>query len=219
MNKPIQGVLFDLDGTLIDTYNIILASFRYTMKTLLGKDFPDEVLMQKVGQPLTVQMWDFTSSQEVHDEMLRVYREHNEATHDSLVRSFAGVAECLQGIQALGLSCGVVTSKRHELAQRGLDCTGLSPYIQLLIGSDDCDVFKPEPGPVLKACECFDLNPQRCVYVGDSPFDMQAGNAAHCISIAVLWGMFSQEALSAQNPNYLCTSPNELLLLLRDLVK
>ena len=73
----VRGVLFDLDGTLLDTQRLILVSFRHAVETVLGKSMPDELLMAKVGQPLTVQMWDFTDDQEVHDELLAVYRDYN----------------------------------------------------------------------------------------------------------------------------------------------
>ena len=206
-----HAVLFDLDGTLIDTYQIILASFRHTVKTFLGRDFPDEVLMQKVGQPLTVQMWDFTDDQELHDEMLRVYREHNEATHDALVKAFPGIPELLCAINQKHIPCAVVTSKMHALAQRGLHFSGIESYIDFIISPDDCPIFKPNPEPVLLGCARLGVQPKDCLYVGDSPFDIQAGNAAGCKTVAVSWGMFSEDALRAENPDVVCARPEELL--------
>lgn len=91
----VRGVLFDLDGTLLDTERLILVSFRHAVETVLGKSIPDERLMAKVGQPLTVQMWDFTDDQVVHDELLGTYRAYNERVHDDLVGIFPGVADAL----------------------------------------------------------------------------------------------------------------------------
>ena len=206
MNNSIKGVLFDLDGTLIDSHDLILASFRYATREVLRKDIPDEVLMQKVGQPLTVQMWDFTSDAAVHDELLRVYREHNARVHDELIRSFPGVREALCALRDARVPMGVVTSKMHEAAQQGLEACGLAEFFPILVAPDDWPEYKPEPGPVLYGCKLLSLPASTCLYVGDSPFDMQAGNAAGCMTAAATWGMFSADELLAERPDYRCES-------------
>ena len=122
-----KGILFDNDGTLVDTHEIILASFRHCTRTVLGKVIPDEVLLRKVGQPLAVQMRDFTDDPAQQEELLRVYREYNHAIHDDAVRAFPGVAEGLAELDRRGFALGVVTSKMHALAWRGLQRTGLAP--------------------------------------------------------------------------------------------
>ena len=180
----VRGVLFDLDGTLLDTQRLILVSFRHAVETVLGKSMPDELLMAKVGQPLTVQMWDFTDDQEVHDELLAVYRDYNARVHDDLIRIFPGV--------------------------RGLATFGLDGAFDLLIGSDDCAAHKPDPGPVLQGCRQLGLRPEECAYVGDSPFDLQAGRGAGCPTAAVLWGMFPEEVLLAEKPEVACRNVEEL---------
>ena len=88
MDNTCKAVLFDLDGTLIDTYQLILESFRHATRKVLGRVIPDEQLMVKVGQPLSTQIWDWTDNQEVHDEILTVYREFNHAIHDDTINYF-----------------------------------------------------------------------------------------------------------------------------------
>ncbi|MBE6463725.1 MAG: HAD family hydrolase [Eggerthellaceae bacterium] len=210
----IKAVLFDLDGTLLDTYQLILDSMRYTIETELGLYCSDEQLMAKVGQPLAIQFTDFTSDPALIDELLKVYRAYNEARHDDVVRAFDGVSEVLAALKDAGLSLGVVTSKRHELAQRGLDIAGLAPYMSFLVGPDDWPEFKPNPGSVLYGCRLAGCDPSECVYVGDSPFDIQAGNSAGCVTIAALWGMFSKAMLCEQTPSYTCSRPTDILSLL-----
>ena len=204
----VRGVLFDLDGTLLDTQRLILVSFRHAVETVLGKSMPDELLIAKVGQPLTVQMWDFTDDQEVHDELLAVYRDYNARVHDDLIRIFPGVPELLADLRETGLPFGVVTSKRHEAAVRGLATFGLDGAFDLLIGSDDCAAHKPDPGPVLQGCRQLGLRPEECAYVGDSPFDLQAGRGAGCPTAAVLWG--PEEVLLAEKPEVACRNVEEL---------
>lgn len=206
-----KAVLFDLDGTLIDSYQLILVSFRHATRAVLNRIIPDEELMAKVGQPLSTQMWDWTDNQEVHDELLTVYREFNHAVHDEMVSTFEGVPQLLESLYQHNIRMGVVTSKLHWLAQRGLDCTSLANHMEVLVSPDDYpQAHKPDPGPVLYGCELLGVAPSECWYVGDSPFDIQAGNAAGCKTAAAAWGMFPEEQLLAQNPTICCKTPDEL---------
>lgn len=207
----VKGILFDNDGTLVDTHDLILASFRYATRTVLHREIPDDDLMRKVGQPLAVQMWDFTDDPETQQELLSVYREHNHALHDQVVRAFDGVVEGLARLQADGFALGVVTGKRHRLAWRGLEVTGAAPYLQCCIGADDCPQYKPDPGPVVAGAKALGLDPRECAYVGDSPYDIEAGNAAGCCTVAAMWGMFSRESLLAEGPAYCCDTFAELV--------
>lgn len=214
MKQKPQAVLFDLDGTLIDTYQLILVSFRHATTQVLGRVIPDEELMAKVGQPLSTQMWDWTDDPAVHEELLTVYRTFNHAVHDEMIRSFDGVANALAQLKANGVKMGVVTSKLHWLANRGLECCGLAQYMDVLMGPDDYEGEKPNPEPVVAGCAALNADPAECWYVGDSPYDIAAGNGAGCRTIAVDWGMFSKESLMEQNPTVYCYTPDEMLQVL-----
>lgn len=198
----LKGILFDNDGTLVDTYDIILASMRHSTRTVLGAVIPDDVLLHKVGQPLAVQMKDFTDDPSLQQEILRVYREHNHAIHDDAVKAFPGVAEGLRALKETGFALGVVTSKMHALAWRGLEVTGLAGYLDCCIGADDCARYKPEAEPVVRGAEALGLELSECLYVGDAPFDIQAGKAAGALTAAALWGMFPAEVLRAESPDF-----------------
>ena len=209
----IKAVLFDLDGTLLDTHDALLASFRHATREVLGPEaesLTEQQLMAKVGQPLDTQMWDFTDDQDVHDRLLAEYRAHNVQVHDSLVHAFPGIPELLERLRSAGVPMGVVTSKRHEMALRGLDLFGLAPFFRFLVGSDDFPEHKPAPGPVVHGCELLGLSPACVLYVGDSPFDMMAGNGAGCPTAAVTWGMFPVDVLEAENPTFVCDQPAQI---------
>lgn len=211
MAEQIKGVLFDNDGTLVDTQQLILVSMRHATREVLGRIIPDDVLMAEVGTPLATQMEHLADDPSQAETLLRTYRSYNEHIHDERVRSFDGIAEMLSELKRRGLATGVVTSKMHPLAWRGLEVCGLSGDIDFLIGPDDFPEHKPAPGPVLYGCKLAGLEPEQCLYVGDSPFDIQAGNAARCATVAVMWGMFSRDALEACNPTYVIERPEELL--------
>lgn len=212
---PVEGVLFDNDGTLVDTRELLLQSFRYATRTVLGTELPDEVYLESVGTPLADQMNGFAQTPEQAAELLRVYREYNHQIHDQMIRPFPGMAEALEELSCAGVKMGVVTSKLHALAWHGLEVTGLAKYFDFLIGPDDCPEHKPAPGPVLEGCRRMNLPPAACVYVGDSAFDMQAGNAAGTTTVAVLWGMASRETLEAERPDIICAGTGEFAKLFR----
>ena len=201
---PIEGVLFDNDGTLVDTRDLLLESFRYATRTVLGHELPDEAYLKSVGTPLADQMDGFARTPGESAELLRVYRAYNHRIHDQMIGPFPGIAEALDELSRANVKMGVVTSKLHDLAWHGLEITGLAKYFDFLIGPDDCPEHKPAPGPVLEGCRRMGLAPASCAYVGDSEFDIRAGNAAGTTTIAVLWGMASRATLEGEHPDVVC---------------
>lgn len=211
--QDIQGILFDLDGTLLDTKDLILGSMRYATSEVLGRPVPDEDFMKTIGLPLETQMREFVQDDDAVTRICAIYREHNARTHDEMVRIFAGIPEMLTQLRDRGYRLGIVTSKRPEVARQGLRAFDLEPFFDCLVGSTDCPVHKPEPDPVLVGCQRLDLEPSACVYVGDAPFDILSGNAAGCTTVAVTWGVHGEDALRDAGPTYVATSPEELAAL------
>lgn len=208
----IEAVLFDLDGTLIDTIGLILASMRYTTERVLGEALPDEVLLREVGIPLAEQMREF--SDEHAEELLAVYREHNAAIHDELIREYEGTEPVLLELRRRGYRLGIVTSKLNSLAKRGLDCFGLGEYFDFVIGADDVAIHKPDPHPLMEAASRLGLDPERCAYVGDAPADMRAANGAGMVSIAATWGAHARDRLLATKPEFAIDHVSDLLRVL-----
>ena len=207
----IRAILFDNDGTLVDTYEAILTCFKYATKKVLHTDIPEAELMAKVGQPLRVQMWDFTEDPEVHQALCDAYWERGITVHDEKAHLFEGVKETLQELQDRGFVMGVVTSKLHDAAQHGLELFGIDQYFSCLVSPDDCEGSKPDPAPVVYGAQLLDIKPEHCLYVGDSPFDMQAGRGAGCTTVAALWGMFPEDVLDQEYPDIKCRTMKDLL--------
>lgn len=214
-SSGVKAVIFDNDGTLVDTYDLIVASFNYALTKVLGKTLPEEVLMKKVGQPLKVQIADFTEDEDERQRIWDAYQEHNHRYHDEVVKAFPGLRESLQALRERGYRLAIVTSKRHEMTLRGLRVTGIEECFEFVVGADDWPEHKPAPGGIVHACELLDLAPRECAYVGDSPYDLQAANGAGVVSVAALWGMFPEEVLAAEGPDYKVATPEGLLELFR----
>lgn len=207
----LECVLFDLDGTLIDTIGLIRESMRYATGKVLGEPLPDEVLMHNVGIPLLSQMREF--SPEHAEELVTTYREHNHRVHDDLVREYPGVEATLTAIVESGKRLGIVTSKSRAVAFRGIDRFDLGRFFDVVVACDDVPVHKPEPYPLLFAAEHLGVDAGRCAYVGDSPHDMAAAIAAGTVSIAALWGGFPERVLEP-GPDYAAENMGEVTAIL-----
>ena len=216
LNPKRDVALFDLDGTVLDTYAPILESMRYATKTVFGKALPDSKLVSMVGQPLVTQMQAFAAERgcgsEVADELTRVYRKYNERDLDEKSFPFPGVPEAIASLKNAGFTVGVVTSKRAVLATKSLKAHGLFDAFACVNGAEDSTAYKPDPDPLLTAAKKLGVSPDRCVYVGDSPYDLQAAHAANMPCVGVTWGkFFGRDILLEQMPSVLIASPEELV--------
>jgi pyrophosphatase PpaX len=202
-------VLFDFDGTVVDSGAMILASFRHATKTVLERDLTDTELLAAVGTPLREQMRSFDA--ERADELVKVYRAHNEPLHDEL-QPCDGILEVLRHLKDEGRRLGIVTAKRGATVELAFAVVPLREYFDVVVAADDVDRHKPDPDPLLLALERLGAEPEEAVYVGDSPFDVAAAKAAGVHSIAVTWGgIYGEEALRAEGPDTVVSTPRELL--------
>ena len=207
-------VLFDLDGTLIDSGPMILASMKHAAKTVLGHDVPEEVLTAAVGGPGLVAQMRALDPDRV-DDLVSTYRRHNEPLHEQL-EAFWEVVEVLPRLRAEGRRLGIVTAKRRETVQLAFDrIPGLESSFEVVIGSEDTGRHKPDPEPILEALARLDAAPEDAAYVGDSPFDVRAAKAAGVYAVAVAWGgIHGAEALERERPDVLVHFAEELLAVL-----
>jgi len=203
-------VLFDLDGTVIDSGGMILASMRHATREVLGREIGDEELMGAVGGPgLEAQMRALDP--ERVDELVSVYRAHNEPLHEGL-RCCAGMEGLVARLHAEGRRLGVVTAKRRETVELAFAQVPLGHYFDTVVGGDETERHKPDPEPLLLAAERLGADPAATVYVGDSPFDVRAAKAAGMHSIAVTWGRIHDRArLEREEPDAIVDDAEELL--------
>jgi pyrophosphatase PpaX len=205
-----RTVLFDLDGTLIDSGGMILASFRHATRTVLAREIPDEELVAAVGGS-TMRDQMHTFDPEHVDELVDAYRAHNLPLHDEL-EVFPGIAELLDELRGEGRTLGIVTSKHRPSVDRALGLVGLEDVFATIVAAGDTDAHKPDPEPVLTALARLGSSPEEAAFVGDSPFDMGAGSAAGVFTIGVSWGgLHAEERLREAGADTIVDTPQELL--------
>jgi pyrophosphatase PpaX len=198
-----RAVLFDLDGTLVDTIDLLLASMRHAFRDRPERAPTTEEWMAGIGTPLATQLRDFAADDAELAELTEAYRRYQLLNHDRLTRSFEDALPIVQELHQRGHPMAIVTSKANAIARRSLAYVGLDPYLPLIVGVDTTKKHKPDPEPVLFALEQLGAPRETAVFVGDSPHDITAGNAAGVISVGALWGPFSRQALVAASPAYL----------------
>ena len=199
----LRAALFDFDGTLVDTTDLIYQSMRHASGEVLGREISREVLMANVGQPLPRQM-ELLSAEHA-GALLDSYRLHNEENHDALIKEFPGVEKAQGRLRAAGVGVAVVTSKRRFSVEMALKSfPGLGEVVDQWVTMEDTQEHKPRPEPLLKGLELLGGIPrEEAAYVGDSPFDVAAARAAGVTSVAVSWGAFTEEALREAGPDHL----------------
>ena len=197
--RPI-AVLFDLDGTLIDSIGLLLASVRHAFEGFNGRAPTEQEWVVGIGTPLGKQLQAFCKSDEQLEAVTMRYRTFQRASHDRLTTAFPGTLEVLGTLAAAGHPMGIVTSKSNEMMDRALVLTGIGPYMTSTIGCDSCSLHKPDPFPVRMALGELGYDASEAVFVGDSPHDINSGNSAGVVSIAALWGPFTRDQLQIANP-------------------
>ncbi|HEY2310020.1 MAG TPA: HAD-IA family hydrolase [Gaiellaceae bacterium] len=208
-----ETVLFDLDGTVVDSGGIILASMRHATQEVLGRDYSDEELMQAVGGPGLEAQMSALAPDHVQ-QLVDVYRAHNEPLHDEL-EACAGMEDVLVRLHDEGRRLGVVTAKRRSTVELAFAQVPLGHLFEAIVGGDETERHKPDPEPLLLGAERLGADPAATAYVGDSPFDVRAAKAAGMFAVAVTWGrIHDRERLEAEQPDAIVDHAEELLGLL-----
>jgi len=205
-HRPPIALLFDLDGTLVDTVELILASARHAFAEHPGRRPTDADWIAGIGKPLRVQIEELAGRPEEVEALVARYREYFWAHHDRMTRPFPGAVQVVAGLKAAGHPVGIVTAKWVEPAWRSLRLTGLAPHVDAVVGADSLPEHKPDPAPVLRLLSDLARGPEEAILVGDSPHDVAAGNAAGVATAAALWGASPHAALLAAHPRWLVTS-------------
>ncbi|HET7631450.1 MAG TPA: HAD-IA family hydrolase [Gemmatimonadaceae bacterium] len=199
---PPQTILFDLDGTLLDSIELVLNSKRHAFESR-GLPVPSDAdWLRWLGTPLVDSFAHYTTDAEEIRQFIRAYREYQVVHHDRLVRAYPGAHEALTALRAAGCPIGIVTSKSVQTASQGLQRVGLLEFADTIIGEDSTQRHKPDPEPVQLGLHRLQATAAHAMFVGDSIHDMAAGRAAGVTTVAALWGPFTRAELAPAQPTY-----------------
>ncbi len=210
----ISHVLCDLDGTILDTMELILASYHYAFLEGLGQTVTDAELMPYFGQTLDdqfAQMRPDLSDSEI-ERLVDIYRNHNHKEHDSHISIIPGADVALHKLYAMGYPLGIATSKRLDMARHGLELFGLWSYFSVVVHHDSTHLHKPHPDPLLAAIKDWGVDGSEVVYIGDSPYDMKAAKSAGCQALGLAYNTFTVNDLKQAGADTVHTTWDSALL-------
>ncbi|WP_347320821.1 pyrophosphatase PpaX [Rossellomorea sp. RS05] len=207
--RKITTILFDLDGTLIDTNELIISSFLHTLNHFYPGDYDRESVLPFMGPPLQESFGKLNP--EKCDDMCAHYREHNRANHDDLVTEFEGVTETIETLHEQGYKLAIVSTKSRVMVIRGLELMGLKPYFDVIISLDEVEHPKPHPEPVQKALEALGSAPEEVLMVGDNHHDILGGRNAGVLSAGVAWSAKGKAHLEQYEPDFMLDTMQDIL--------
>jgi pyrophosphatase PpaX len=207
----LPAILFDLDGTLLDSIELILNSARYAFEKLERIAPPDSEWLAGVGIPLFTMFGRYARDKDDVSVLIAAYREYQLANHDRLTRCYDNVVDTVKALKDRGHEIAIVTSKSEALALRGLAHVGLARFMDTIVGCDGSTRHKPDPEPVQIALTRLGRSPSDAIFVGDSVHDILAGHAAGVTTVAATWGAFRRSDLESASPNRFLDDISELL--------
>lgn len=213
MEQKITTLLFDLDGTLIDTNELIIASFLHTFDHYYPGQYSREDVYQFIGPSLAQTFGSLDPHRK--DEMIEFYREHNHSHHDLLVREYEGVYETIDLLKKSGYKVGIVTTKMRKAVEMGLIKTQLDKFFDVVVTLDDVQMPKPDPEPIELALKLIGSTPSETIMVGDNSHDILAGKNAGTKTAGVAWTIKGREFLEQFNPDYMLENMRDLLTILK----
>ena len=212
MDNKITTLLFDLDGTLIDTNELIIKSFMHTLEHYYPNRYKREDILPFMG-PSLVETFSSIDPERT-EEMAQRYIAFNIENHDRFVTEFEGVYETVEKLKEAGFKLGIVTAKRAETVALGLKLTKLEPFFETVVTLDDVTNTKPDPEPVYKALNFFGARPEEAMMIGDNHHDILAGKNAGTQTAGVAWSLKGKDFLQRFEPDYMLDNMEDLLQIL-----
>lgn len=213
--SKITTVLFDFDGTIMNTNDIIIQSWQHTFRTLTGKEAPVDEIIRTFGEPL-----EYTLAQKFPDvpveESIQIYRGFHHDYFEDLIELFPGMAELMEELQKRGYKMGLVTSRLKQTAMQGVRKFGLEKYFDYILTADDTDKHKPDPAPINITLERMGSKAEESIMIGDTMFDILCARNAGVPSVLVGWAVAvtEEEKTGPDAPDYIVAEAEDILKLL-----
>jgi pyrophosphatase PpaX len=213
-----KALLLDLDGTVVDTHELIFQSYDHAMRSHCGCEGSRQILQQCTGLHLhdifaaSLEHFGVPASDQLLAESVAIYRDHLRA-NEAAVSTFPGMRNALVELVRRGWRLGIVTTKPREGAHTHLQSQDLTDLFEVVITGDQCANLKPHPEPFLKGLEALGVDSRNAIGVGDSEHDIRSARAAGLMTVAACWGTLSREKLLEAGPDIVAERPVELLAL------
>jgi len=204
-------IIFDFDGTLMDTNDIIKESLNEASKRFRHCEISDSEYEKILGKPLAQQMKDLSS--DYCDEMTAFYRQYYRENQTTRTEIFDGVHDLLETLRKDGVKCAILTNKGRNGLEKGLDQYHLKSYFEYYLSAQDVEKAKPDPEGIHKICEYYGVDEKDTMMVGDSGHDIEAGKNAGVATCLVSWTILNIEKLKQLNPDYIVKHPSEIALI------
>ncbi|WP_338216821.1 HAD family hydrolase [Companilactobacillus muriivasis] len=205
-----KTILFDVDGTLVDTEKTIIKSWQKTLKDTLNIEPAAEELFYVLGIPGTKAVQKYSNSPQQSKELLTLW-EQNDHKMFHYSELFDGIISMLQQLKANNIKLGVVTSRTNQELQLVLNNFDLEKYFSTFITASKTKLHKPNPEPILKAIETLQIDPAETLYIGDSIYDFQCARNANVEFALASWG--SKDNPEFSKVDYLLKQPTDLVKL------
>jgi len=212
--KQVECVIFDLDGTLLDSKECSAKATKAAFKEM-GLKVPSEVVIEHyMGIPIEESFFKMSEQpldQETATELIRIFRAYYQTYEESTLKVFPEIPHVLEILNKRKVPCFVVSSKKTAVVKRNLAAQDLVAFFEEIIGSDAVTHYKPHPEGINKVVAHYQFDPTKTIMIGDAIFDIQMGKAAGVKTIAVTWGSHDPKKLSEENPDALVDAPREIL--------
>lgn len=205
----ITTVIFDFDGTLADTSELITNSFQCIYKKYHGEEKTPEYIAKSFGEPLrTTIEREFTQP---YDEVVKEYRAYQFGRFDTEVKLFSNSKETLRELAKRGIKLGIVTSRLRSTTDHALELFNIKEYFKVIVPADEVENHKPHPEPLLKALKSLKSMPKETLFIGDSKFDIGCAKNAGAISVLVGWHNNVDEIKKEYKPEYIINDMKDII--------
>lgn len=209
MTKQINTLLFDLDGTLIDTNELIISSFLHTLDIFQPGRYEREDVLPFLGPTLSETFMEIDPNNA--ENMIKEYRKFNLEQHDLLVKEFNGVFETIRTLSENNYKLAIVSTKVGATVLKGLALTNLDQFFDVIISLDEVEHAKPNPEPLEKAMKALNSKPEETMMIGDNYHDILGGKNAGTYTCGVSWSVKGRSYLEQYEPDYMLETMADLL--------
>lgn len=210
----IKALLFDFDGTLLNTNDLIIKTFMHVLEERFPGQYSPKDCLKFIGPSLKQTFSVVTPGEE--DAMIAKYRAWNETHHDELVTEYPDVVSTLEQLKDMGIKLAIVSTKRNDMIDRGLEVLGALHVFDVRIGTGDVKNVKPDPEPVLLALQRLGIEKDEAIMIGDNSHDIEAGHNAGVKTAGVAWSIKGEAHLQQFKPAYMLHHMTDLLAIVKE---